>query len=311
MQSPEFDPTVGKPLHLARGLRLVLAPNASPMTHLGTNTFLLGDTKLCIIDPGPDSDAHLEALIVAIGAATVSHIIVTHNHLDHSPLAKRLSETTGARIYAYGNHFAGRSPIMAGLAAQGLAGGGEGIDSDFAPDVALADGEIITTPDWTLTVSHTPGHIGNHISLIWGDTVFSGDHVMGWASSLVSPPDGDLTDFMTSCHKLRSLNARILYPAHGAPITSPNARIDWLISHRLAREAQVIDCLSKGARTAPEITDMIYTEIAPALLPAAQRNVFAHLVDLAQRGKVTAIPHLSISAKFTLAQENEKTGKKP
>lgn len=304
MQDTDFAPIAGLPLTLAEGLRMVLAPNPSPMTYLGTNTFLLGTRSLCVIDPGPDDDAHLDALLATIGEAAVSHIIVTHNHLDHSPLAKRLSVLTGAKIYAFGDHHTGRSAIMTKLAAQGLAGGGEGIDSLFKPDVTLKDGEKIITSEWSLTAIHTPGHIGNHLSLMWGDAIFSGDHVMGWASSLVSPPDGDLTDFMASCARLLGINARILYPAHGAPIRAPNARIEWLINHRLAREAQVLDALSNHPRTVPEITAAIYTDINSALLPAAERNVFAHLVDLHQRTKVSAAPTLSTHAKFSLFQEN-------
>ena len=304
MQTLEFAPIAGQPLMLCDGLRMILAPNPSPMTYLGTNTFILGKQTLCVIDPGPDSTAHLDAILAAIGTANVSHIIVTHNHLDHSPLAKPLSEATGAKIYAFGDHHAGRSAIMKELSSQGLAGGGEGIDSRFKPDVILQDGEIITTNDWTLTALHTPGHIGNHLSLIWGDAVFSGDHVMGWASSLVSPPDGDLTDFMTSCAKLHAFNARILYPAHGAPITAPNARIDWLTNHRLTREAQVLKALLRGPKTTAKITSEIYTDIDPALLAAAERNVFAHLVDLHQRAKITATPTLSTDAKFNPSEEN-------
>ncbi|MEJ6517177.1 MAG: MBL fold metallo-hydrolase [Pseudomonadales bacterium] len=281
-----------------------MAPNPSPMTYLGTNTFIIGKDQLCVIDPGPDNDAHLDALLTAIGNTPVSHIIVTHNHLDHSPLAKRLSEATGAQVYAFGNHLAGRSAIMSELAAKGFAGGGEGIDHDFAPDVTLQDGEVIATPDWTLKVIHTPGHIGNHISLIWGDAVFTGDHVMGWASSLVSPPDGDLTDFMASCAKLQTIPARVYYAGHGGPIHAPKARLDWLIAHRLGRETQILEALQSGPMTPFEITKVIYTDVPKTLMLAAERNVFAHLIDLHQRGKISATPNLSPVGKYRFSQEN-------
>jgi len=304
MPASDFAPAPGEPLGLEAGLRLVLAPNPSPMTYLGTNTFLLGTDRLCVIDPGPDSDSHLAALLRAIGRAQVSHIVVTHNHLDHSPLAKRLAAATGAPVYAFGTHLAGRSAVMAELALHGLAGGGEGIDEGFAPDICLRDGETLVGSDWRLTAIHTPGHIGNHLSLQWNDAIFTGDHVMGWASSLVSPPDGDLTDFMASCAKLQAIPARVYYPAHGAPIQTPKARIDWLIDHRQGREAQTLTVLADGPATAKQITRIIYTDVPAGLFLAAERNVFAHLVDLAQKGKVTAQSALSQTAIFQLSEEN-------
>lgn len=288
---------------LEDGLRLVLAPNPSPMTNLGTNTYLLGTTQLCIIDPGPDDDAHLAALIAAIGNARVSDIVVTHNHLDHSPLARKLSTATGAKIHAFGTHLDGRSAIMTTLAAQGLAGGGEGIDTTFVPDMILADGDTLQGHDWQLTALHTPGHIGNHLSLLWNDAVFTGDHVMGWASSLVSPPDGDLTDFMLSCEKLREIPARIYYAGHGAPIHDPAARLDWLIAHRRQRESQILACLARNPATPHELTRAIYQDVPDGLFLAAQRNVFAHLVDLHQSGKIKASATLSIDAQYRLLQE--------
>ena len=274
------------------------------MTYWGTNTYLLGHQAIAVIDPGPDDAAHLSAILAAVGTARVTHVIVTHNHLDHSPLARRLADATGAQVFAFGTHLAGRSTIMQRLAAEGLAGGGEGIDHDFAPDVLLEDDEVITGDEWSLRVIHTPGHIGNHISLAWGDTIFTGDHVMGWASSLVSPPDGDLTDFMTSCARLGAFASQIYYPAHGAPITDPHARLSWLVNHRKSREAQILAALQGQTLSVAALTRLIYTQVAPALLPAAERNVFAHLVDLHQKGVVTANPTLSAAAKFQLFEES-------
>lgn len=193
---------------------------------------------------------------------------------------------------------------MAELAQNGLAGGGEGIDESFVPDICLQDGETIAATDWSLTAIHTPGHIGNHISLAWNDAVFSGDHVMGWASSLVSPPDGDLTDFMASCAKLHAIPARIFYPAHGGPIHDPKARVDWLIAHRNSRERQILDGLTHGPATAKTLTEMIYLDVPQGLAMAAERNVFAHLVDLTQRGIVQPNQQLSQTAIFALLQEN-------
>ena len=294
----EFAPVPGVPLELADDLTLVLAPNPSPMTHLGTNTYLLGHQTLAIIDPGPDNPAHLDALMDAVAGRPVSHILLTHSHLDHSPLARPLSQATSAPIYAFGDSSAGRSTVMEKLASDGLAGGGEGIDRDFVPDHLLPDNTVIAGEWGEITALHTPGHIGNHLCFAWRDAVFTGDHVMGWASSLVSPPDGDLTDFMASCQRLKSVKANVYYPGHGAPIADPAARLDWLIDHRLKREGQILAALNTAPATPGDVTKGVYKDVAPALLPAAQRNVFAHLIDLHGRGLVTATPELSATAKF-------------
>lgn len=293
-----FAPIAGQPLQLAHNLALVLAPNPSPMTYLGTNTYVLGNDTLAVIDPGPDDPTHLQSLLRFIAGRPVSHILLTHSHLDHSPLAAPLAAKTGAQVYAFGDSNAGRSAVMTRLAQDGLAGGGEGIDRAFKPDVTLENDEILTG-DWgQITAIHTPGHIGNHLCFAWRDAIFTGDHVMGWASSLVSPPDGDLTDFMASCTRLGTYDAAVYYPGHGAPIDDPQGRLAWLIEHRLQREAQILTALSEQPMTASTITATLYKDVAPALHPAAQRNVFAHLVDLHEKGKVTAHPTLSAQATF-------------
>ncbi|MFA3915708.1 MBL fold metallo-hydrolase [Ruegeria hyattellae] len=295
----DFDPPAGVAVTLSPGLRRVLARNPSPMTYRGTNTYLLGQSDLAVIDPGPLSDAHLEAILAAVEPGQrISHIIVTHSHLDHSPLARPLSERTGAPVHGFGGPDAGRSQVMTELAANGLGGGGEGIDHDFRPDIEIAEGEILQGPDWTLEVIHTPGHLGNHIALGWGDICFTADHVMGWASSLVSPPDGDLTDFMASCAKLRARAWSVFHPGHGAPVLDPAGRLDWLIAHRQGREAAILSALEASAATAGQIAEQVYTETPPALLPAAERNVFAHLVDLRGRDLVAPAGPLAADAIF-------------
>lgn len=300
MNAPDdFNPVAGQAVELQPGLRRILAPNPSPMTYRGTNTYLLGTRDIAVIDPGPASQQHLTAILEALTPGQrISHIFVTHSHLDHSPLAAPLGAHTGAPILAFGGPQAGRSAVMTRLAAQGLAGGGEGIDTAFRPDIELADGEAIETEDWSLEVIHTPGHLGNHIALAWGDVCFTADHVMGWASSLVSPPDGDLTDFMAACHRLRRRDWRVFHAGHGAPIQDPAGRLDWLIQHRMGREAQILDALDQSSATARDLAARIYTETPPGLLPAAERNVFAHLVDLAGKSKVSAQGDLSAEAVF-------------
>ncbi|MBO9452692.1 MBL fold metallo-hydrolase [Tropicibacter sp. R16_0] len=301
MQAPDdFDPPVGQPIQLAPGVRRILAPNPSPMTYRGTNTYLIGDRELAVIDPGPTSPEHLEAILAALEPGqSISHIIVTHTHVDHSPLAAPLAARTGARIWAFGGAEDGRSAVMSELAQAGLAGGGEGIDTGFRPDVTVAEGEVIKGDGWDLEVIHTPGHLGNHIALALGDVCFTADHVMGWASSLVSPPDGDLTDFMDACARLRARNWSVFHPGHGAPIDDPAGRLDWLIEHRLMREAQILTALDQGPATARGLAELIYTETPPALLPAAERNVFAHLVDLFGKSQVKPAGQLSATAEFS------------
>ncbi|MEL7091534.1 MAG: MBL fold metallo-hydrolase [Pseudomonadota bacterium] len=294
-----FDPPIGQAETLETGIRRIVAPNPSRMTYRGTNTYLIGTRDLAVIDPGPDSGDHLAAILRAIELGQrVTHIIVTHSHLDHAPLAPALSDETGAPILAFGDAQAGRSAVMQDLAASGLAAGGEGVDTDFAPDQTLAHGAQVRGSDWTLDVIHTPGHMGNHISLGFGDACFTADHVMGWASSLVSPPDGDLTDFMASCAMLQARAWRIFYPGHGAPVSDPHARLDWLITHRRAREAAILDALGAGPATAETLARSIYTDTPAALLPAATRNVLAHLIDLTGRNLAAPSDHLSATATF-------------
>ncbi|MBU2982172.1 MBL fold metallo-hydrolase [Lentibacter algarum] len=297
----DFDPVIGQPQQLDDGLRRVVADNASPMTYRGTNTYLVGEGDVAVIDPGPSSETHLQALLGALKPKErISHIFVTHSHTDHSPLAKPLSQVTGAPVLAFGDSKSGRSDTMNDLAAQGLAGGGEGVDEGFAPDIMLVDGESVHHGDWALTALHTPGHFGNHLSFAMRDMVFCGDLVMGWASSLVSPPDGDLTAFMASCRKLATRDWRVFHAGHGAPIEDPEARLNWLIEHRLGREAQILAALENSPATAEALARQIYTETPPALIPAATRNVFAHLIDLHIHKRVSAAPQLSAEAVFAL-----------
>lgn len=295
----DFNPPVGDPITLSPGLRRIVAPNPSPMTYRGTNTYLVGDRELAVIDPGPDSSQHLEAILAALEPGqSISHIIVTHTHLDHSPLAHPLAKACGAPVLAFGDWRAGRSPIMTKLAEDGLAGGGEGIDTTFGPDAVLSDADSISGDGWELEVIHTPGHLGNHIALALGDMCFTADHVMGWASSLVSPPDGDLTDFMASCRKLRDRSWSVFHPGHGAPVSETAGRLDWLIEHRLGREASILEALESHAATARTLAEQIYVDTPTALLGAAERNVFSHLIDLVGRNRVRAQGKIAKNAVF-------------
>lgn len=284
---------------LETDVRRVLAGNQSPMTHWGTNTYIVGRRQVAVIDPGPDNTDHLVNILGALEPGeTISHIFVTHSHVDHSPLAAALSAATGAPVLAYGDATAGRSDIMGQLAKTGLVGGGEGIDHGFAPDKTLADGQTVMGENWELTAHWTPGHLGNHLSFSFGNSVFTGDHIMGWASSLVSPPDGDLTDFMASTQKLADLGARVFHPGHGAPVGDPEGRANWLIEHRLSRRESILTALTDGPADAKTLTRQIYNDVPAQLLPAAERNVFAHLIDLVQTSDATAQNNIALSARF-------------
>ncbi|MBR9764172.1 MAG: MBL fold metallo-hydrolase [Rhodobacteraceae bacterium] len=297
-----FAPVPGRAEEVAPGVRRILAPNPSPFTGPGTNTYLVGQTALAVIDPGPDMAIHLQAILKALRPGQhISHILVTHAHADHAPLARALSQGTGAPVLAYGDALAGRSAVMTRLALSGELGGGEGTDRLFRPDRLLADGDVLHGEDWSLRALWTPGHFGNHLCFVLDDVIFTGDLVMGWSSSLVSPPDGDLTDFMASCRRLRALPARLYLPGHGAPVTTPLARLDWLIRHRDRREASLLQALAHGPATADDLARRVYTDIAPGLLPAASRNVLAHLIDLMGKSLIETEENLTAESRFHLS----------
>lgn len=294
----EFNPTPGACTWLEPDLRRVLAPNPSPMTYRGTNTYLLGRGAVAVVDPGPADPAHIDAILEALEPReSITHILLTHSHRDHSLGVPLLKQATGAPVYAYGDSRAGLRPE---LAAMTNLGGGEGVDADFTPDHCLADGEQITIGTLPLRALWTPGHMGNHMCFISGSRIFTGDHVMGWATSMVSPPDGSVTDFLASLERLGSEPAEVLYPAHGAPITDPVGRIAELLTHRRAREAQILQALQGGAATPAALAAAIYTDVAPALLPAATRNVLAHLLDLTERNLTRCAGQPGLNSQYRL-----------
>jgi glyoxylase-like metal-dependent hydrolase (beta-lactamase superfamily II) len=300
-------PAAGIMQQMEPGIRRIIAPNPSPMTYWGTNTFVLGEGNVAVIDPGPADPTHLQAILNGLQPGErITQILVTHAHLDHSPLARPLSDATGAPILAFGDAMAGRSVVMHDLVARGLTSGGEGVDASFTCDITLSDGEIFTAGGLEIETIWTPGHFANHISFATQGIVFTGDHIMAWASSLVSPPDGDLTAFMASCRKLEARQDRVYYPAHGDRIDAPAERLSWLINHRLTRESEIMTTLSRlEDATVPALTREIYTETPDALIPAAERNVFAHLIDLATREIVTATPQLEANAIFRMKDEKK------
>jgi len=268
----------------AKNITCVLAPNPSPMTFKGTNTYVVGDTELAIIDPGPISDLHHDNIVKVIADRPVKFIFVTHSHVDHSPLAKQLAKEFDTKTYAFGPSGSGLSKIMKNLIAEGYESGAEGVDHEFRPDRLIKDGDRFLLNRKNITAIYTPGHMGNHVCFQYDKILFSGDHVMDWATSMISPPYGDIAQFMNSCRKLKNRNFDLFLPGHGEPVRHPDARISFLIKHRLERENQILATIHNFSLDAKEIAEIIYADIDRSLIPAATRNVFAHLIDLHQRG---------------------------
>jgi len=281
----------------------VRASNASPLTADGTNTYIIGSGEVAVIDPGPALPRHLDAILAALGEGErVTHILVTHAHRDHSALAPALAARTGAEVLAFGAATDGRSAAMARYVASAAgASGGEGLDLAFRPDRRLADGETVAADTWSVTALHTPGHIGSHLCFACNDLLFSGDHVMGWSSTLVSPPDGDMADYVASLDRLRAGTWRRLLPGHGEPVDQPAERMNTLRTHRVMREAAILTHLTGGALTLGDLTLRVYADTPSANLPAAERNTLAHLIDMIERNLVTAGSALGPHAIFARA----------
>jgi len=277
-------------------LRLILAPNPGPMTGAGTNSYLLGQGEVVLIDPGPNDPAHHAALLAALEPGErLAAILITHSHLDHTALAPAIAATTKTPVWGAGPAGSGRSALMAAWADRGLVGGGEGFDQTYAPDRVLRDGETVQIAGLAIEVLATPGHTGCHLSFACGGRLFSGDTVMGWSTSLVSPPDGDMSAYMASLTALAARNWQVMHPGHGPAVTAPASRLAELIAHRKTREAAILAALSDHfPATAQTLASLIYVTTPPGLLPAATRNVLAHLIDLTDRGLVC---HLTDAAR--------------
>ncbi len=288
-------------MQVAAGVWRIRAANPSPMTGTGTNTYVLhGPDGAVVIDPGPALPAHLAAVLAAVGDVPLQAILVTHPHLDHSALVPALKAATEAQVYGFGPAEAGRSAVMQRLAAAGLQGGGEGVDLGFAPDVLVSDGTVLALAGLQIEAIHTPGHMGGHLCFALGENLFSGDHVMGWASTLISPPDGDMAGYMASLARLSTRDWRQFWPGHGETIADPAARLAELAAHRRARETAICAALQAGPARPADLAAQLYTDTPPALLPAAARNILAHLIDLHDRNVVTASEPLGPEAQFKI-----------
>ena len=267
----------GKLETVAPSLRRLIAPNPSPFTFTGTCTYIVGDDEIAFVDPGPDDDSHLAALLDAMGDARAACIFVTHTHRDHSSLAERLSRATGAPVVGAAPH-APRPGAPQGLdAAHDLA---------YSPARVLEEGESVTFGAHTLTALATPGHAGNHLAFVWGDALFSGDHVMGWSTSVVAPPDGSMGAYMASLEKLRDRPETIYWPGHGGPVAEPQRYVRGLIAHRRQRENAILARLADRPTTIAEIVERNYAGLEPRLKGAAALSTLAHLEDLLARGLI-------------------------
>ena len=274
--------TPGVPEQLEPLVARLLAPNPSPFTHTGTQVHLVGTTDLAVIDPGPDDPAHIDAIVRAIAGRPVRAIVITHTHRDHSPGSRPLAAAIGAPIV-------GCAPLAlddAGIRADAA------FDRGYAPDRVLAEGDSVCGEGWTLTALATPGHTSNHLAYVLPEAqdgagaLFSGDHVMGWSTSIVSPPDGNMTAYMASLEKLLPRTERRYYPAHGDPIENPQRLVRGMLGHRKQREGQILRTLRDAPAAIGEMVARMYAGIDPRLFPAAERSVLAHLIDLRDRDRV-------------------------
>jgi len=277
-----FDVPPGEAIRLSPLVRRVLANNPSPYTFKGTNCFIVGSGQVAVIDPGPDDDAQLAALLEAVRGETVTHILVTHSHADHSPLARRLQQATGATTLAYG---AVEAPHSSGLRLDAS------IDHDFVPDVRLSEGDTVMGPGWTLEALFTPGHMSNHMcfALREEQALFAGDHVMAWATSVIAPPDGDMGQYFASLRKLLERDDQVYHPGHGPSKRDPLPLVRGYLAHRRMREEAIRARVEQGARSVGEIVAAIYAEVDPRLHGAAALSTTAHLDHLVQQGKLRKV----------------------
>ena len=266
---------------VAPGIRRVIAANPGPFTYTGTGTYIIGEGNVAVVDPGPLDDDHIAAILKAVEGETVTHILITHTHFDHSPGAAPLKQATGAKTYGYGPHMGN--------------GGGENSlehsgDMDFMPDVKVSHGDIIEGDGWSVEALHTPGHTSNHICYCYREAkaLFSGDHVMGWSTSVISPPDGNMKAYMNSLRLLLDRDDELYWPTHGPAIHNPQAFVQSFIDHRNNREEQIMKCLRSDMRYISAMVKSMYTDVPEILHPAAALSVQAHLEHMIETGRVVA-----------------------
>ncbi|MBB4288807.1 hydroxyacylglutathione hydrolase [Rhizobium leguminosarum] len=299
MDSPAFDlafePAYGQAVPVVSGVERVTVNNPGPFTFFGTNSYIVGASSVAVIDPGPEDEAHYQALMAALGDRAVTHIFVSHTHRDHSPLSKRLQAATGAVTVGQGPHRPARS-----LRDGEINPFSESSDLSFVPDITLSDGQTLSGDGWSLSAVLTPGHTANHaaFALEGRDILFSGDHVMAWSTSIVAPPDGSMADYMTSLDRLIEREDGLLLPGHGGPVTEPARFLRALKAHRLRREQAVLARVQAGDQRIAEMVKVIYRDTDPKLHGAAALSVLAHIEHLMERGEIAADGPPSLAALY-------------
>jgi glyoxylase-like metal-dependent hydrolase (beta-lactamase superfamily II) len=278
------------------GVRRVIANNPGSFTFTGSGTYIVGAGGVAVIDPGPDDNAHTDALFRALGDERVDAVLVTHTHRDHCGGARAFAARAGAPVYGFGPHPV-RRPQDDAPALD------EGGDYAFAPDIIIGDGAILEGADWRLEALHTPGHLSNHLCFAFPaeKALFTGDHIMGWATTVVAPPDGDMNDYLASLDRLLARDDAVYLPTHGGPIRNPQRFVRAVKTHRLMRDAQIIDQLEQGETTIRAIVAALYADVDPRLHVAAALNVLAHLVRLEQQGRAVAAPAPTLAARWRRA----------
>ena len=291
----ELDFSYGEVSEVAPGIRRVIAENPSPFTLYGTGTYILGRGEVAVIDPGPADGAHIAKLLEALEGETISHILVTHTHMDHSPGCRLLQAHTKAKTYAYGPHGAGK--LEQGVPVE------EGGDMAFEPDELVRDGDVLSGGDWSVECVYTPGHTSNHMcyQLRESRALFTGDHVMGWSTSIISPPDGDMGAYIASLERLLERDDAVYWPTHGPCIDDPKPHVRAFIEHRLARERQILDCVGQGVHRIEDMVPLMYTELPEYMYPAAARSVLASMEHLVGNGVLKADGGIQLDAAYQLA----------
>lgn len=291
----ELDFEYAESTRISPNIRRIIANNPSPFTLYGTGTYVLGQGEVAVIDPGPADEKHIDAIMAATAGETITHVLVTHTHMDHSPGCRLLRERCDAKTYAYGPHGAGK--LEEGVVVE------EGGDTDFLPDVEVRHGDLISADSWSVECVYTPGHTSNHMcfQLQQEKALFSGDHVMGWSTSVISPPDGDMAAYMSSLNLLLDRDDAVFWPTHGPAITEPKAHVEAFIAHRQEREEQIRVALKAGESKITEMVPGMYTGVPEILYPAAARSVFAAMAYMVHRGEVVCDGEVTLDATFRLA----------
>ena len=290
----EDQPEYGVLRRMSPMIRRIVAPNPSPFTYHGTGTYVIGSGRVAVVDPGPDLPEHVDALLAALAGERITHLLVTHTHLDHSPATRALQAVVDAPSYGFGPHGAGRFETGAEVE--------EGADRAFVPDVRVRDSDVVHGGDWSVECVHTPGHTSNHVCYRLREerALFSGDHVMGWSTTVVSPPDGDMGAYLRSLDRLLALDAAACWPTHGPRIPDPRSFVRACIAHRHERFEQLLRGLGEGRSRVPDLVPVIYHGLPCALRPAAARQVFAALVYLVEQGRVACSGPLGSDALYRL-----------